>query len=176
MKEGEPMICNKCKMRVATIRISQVANNSVVDVFLCHDCAQENAIAGMQAAVMGLSNMMPGFFSYSGEVSKYMKAKAAPSRCTLCGKTFEEIQQDGRLGCAMCYSDFKDKLNPIIERIYGSARHKGKCPSNMPDEYKNAREIDDLKALLDEAIKLEEYERAAEIRDSIKSVEQRQNG
>ena len=169
------MICNNCKMRAATIRISQVINNSVTDIYLCHDCAQENAIAGMQAAVMGFANMMPGFFSYGGEMNKYMKAKPEFVKCSLCGKTFEEIQQDGKLGCAVCYKEFKDKLNPIIERIYGSARHKGKCPSNMPDEYKNAREIDELKNLLVKAIELEEYEKAAKIRDSIKSVEQRQS-
>ena len=168
------MICSKCKMREAAIRISKVVNNSVTDVYLCHDCAQENAITGMQAAVMGFANMMPGFFSYGGEKNKFMKAKVETVKCSLCGKTFEEIQKDGRLGCAVCYSDFKDKLAPIIERIYGSARHKGNCPTNMPPEYKNAREIDELKGLLTKAIELEEYEKAAKIRDSIKAIEQRQ--
>ena len=168
------MICSKCKVKTATIRISQVINGKLTEVFLCPDCAKENAIAGMQAAI-GAANMVPGFFSYGGGLNKYYHAKAeSTTRCSLCGKSFEEIQKDGRLGCATCYTEFKDKLDPIIERIYGSARHKGRCPSNMPDEYKKTREIDELKIRLVRAIESEEYEKAAEIRDSIKTLEQGQ--
>ena len=165
------MVCSRCKMRTATVRLSKVINNILTEVYLCQDCAKENAIAEMQA-VIGIANMMPGIFAFENDLNKYIKAKSDPVRCSFCGKSFEEIRQDGRLGCATCYSDFGDKMGPIIERIYGTARHKGRCPSNMPDEYKNAMEIDELKILLNRAIELEEYERAAEIRDSIKSLEQ----
>jgi len=165
------MVCSKCKKRLATIRISQLVNNKTAEVFLCQDCAKENALAGMQAMIGGISNMIPGLFTHGGDYNKYIVQKAEPATCSLCGKSFEEIQNDGKLGCAMCYSDFREKLRPIVERIYGSARHKGKCPSNIPVELKNAIEIDELKAMLSTAIELEEYEKAAEIRDSIKKLE-----
>ncbi|MCL2163203.1 MAG: UvrB/UvrC motif-containing protein [Oscillospiraceae bacterium] len=127
----------------------------------------------MQAA-LGVANMLPGFFTVGGGINEYMKAKPELAKCSNCGKSFLEIRKDGRLGCATCYSDFSSKLKPIIEGIYGSVAHKGRYPKSMAEKYKKlmgAREITELKILLDKAVQAEEYERAAEIRDSIRSLE-----
>jgi protein arginine kinase activator len=163
------MICQKCKKAAATLCISQVVNNQKLDIYLCQNCANESAAAGLKAAV-GLMGQFPGPFIFGLGHDPYFKIKS-DARCDVCGKTFSEIRQDGKIGCAHCYEVFQDKLRPIIERIHKSAVHKGSCPANISEAYKTARRLDTLKAALAEAVRNEEYEKAAGIRDDIKSLE-----
>jgi protein arginine kinase activator len=163
------MICQKCKKAPAVVCISQVANNKKTDTYLCQDCANETATAGLKAA-LGLFGMQPGHFIFADELEQRRKMQTdAP--CPTCGKTFEEIRKDGKMGCADCYQAFRDKIRPIVARIHGNTQHKGSCPARTPDEYRHARRLDELKAALDAAVKNEEYEKAAQIRDHIKGME-----
>ena len=50
------------------------------------------------------------------------------ARCPTCGASFEEITQSGKIGCADCYQTFRSQLMPVIQRIHGTTRHKGKVP------------------------------------------------
>jgi protein arginine kinase activator len=168
------MICSKCKKAVATVCISQVVNGQKVDIYLCQKCANESAVAGLKAA-LGFVDIFPGHFMFGGEGDQLIKMKNSET-CHSCGKTFAEIQKDGKIGCAECYGVFRNKLKPIIERVHGSVSHRGSTPSGMSDAYMTARKIDGLKQSLKEAVKREEYEKAAEIRDCIKSLEVGQNG
>jgi len=168
------MICNKCKKRVATVRVTRTVYNGATEVYLCEGCAREEAMSKAQPT-MGVWNMVPGFFTSGGVHGGYAAwPKAEAAKCSQCGKAFYEIRNDGKLGCSICYTDFQAKLKPIIEGIYGSASHKGRYPKDMAEKYKaleEGREIDGLKALLKKAVEDEEYEKAAEIRDSIRKLE-----
>ncbi|MDR1440635.1 MAG: UvrB/UvrC motif-containing protein [Clostridiales bacterium] len=163
------MICQKCKSAVAAVCISQTVNGQKVDIYLCQKCANESAVAGLKAA-FGLSGIYPGHFVFGGDGDKPFKAKSSES-CPVCGKTFAEIQKDGKIGCANCYAVFRNRLKPFIERVHRSLSHKGRCPSSVSEAYKTARMIGELKLSLEEAVKNEEYERAAGIRDHIRGLE-----
>jgi len=87
--------------------------------------------------------------------------------------TFDEFRKAGRFGCAMCYSSFSEKLYPIFRRIHGNTKHVGKIPTKMGEDIAIKREIDRLKIELNVAIKNEEYEKAAQIRDRIRELEKK---
>ena len=163
------MICQKCKKSAAAVCISQHIGSEKVDIYLCQDCANESAAAMLKAA-FGFLDMMPSKLAFAGEYDRYARL-AKDMRCRSCGKTFGEIQQDGKVGCARCYVEFRDRLKPIIERIHRSATHKGNCPSNAPAAYMAERRISELKSELERAVAGEEYEKAAVLRDEIKSLE-----
>ena len=75
------------------------------------------------------------------------------------------------MGCSQCYKAFADKLDPIVKRLHGNGEHHGKVPARVSSNVSITNEIDKLKKLLNEAVKAEEYEEAAKIRDRIKSLE-----
>ena len=89
------------------------------------------------------------------------------------------------MGCADCYSLFRDEIMPTVRRVHGNTVH---CGKNSPTykveireraereneekpEENQLSELDSLKAQLDEAVKNQEFEKAAELRDRIKAME-----
>ena len=166
------MVCQKCKSAVATVCISQVVNNHKTDIYLCPECANESAAAGLKAA-LGLMGVLPGHLFLGGSYTPYQSKLKADAHCPACGKSFFEIQQDGKIGCANCYTVFLEKLKPMVAQIHGATLHKGTYPSAITDsdEYKAEQEIASLKDKLEHAIAEEAYEHAAELRDRIKGLE-----
>ena len=91
-------------------------------------------------------------------------------------RTYAEIANTGHVGCANCYQLFADRLNPSIVRIHGNAAHCGKhskITAQAREERAETKEdkIKRLQSQLDEAIKQQEFERAAELRDQIREME-----
>ena len=174
------MICQKCKKAVAAVCISQVVNNYEVDVYLCRDCANEQAENGLKAA-LGWMNGFPGHLIFGGGIGAdsfgpYTEKPKSVDVCPTCAKSFAEIRKDGKIGCAQCYSVFRERLKPMVERIHGGAVHKGAIPSPVSERNKTESAINDLRAMLDQAVAEEAYERAAELRDMIRGIEQQGNG
>ena len=69
------------------------------------------------------------------------------------------------------------QLNPLLRKIHGSESHIGKMPA-MPSSKKEAVQnktelLDELKAKLARAIKFEEFEQAARLRDQIRALERK---
>jgi len=96
-------------------------------------------------------------------------------RCEKCGSSFGDIVRSGRIGCADCYETFYDKLLPLLERVHGKTNHVGKIPNSFEEiakeEESGQTELETLRAELDEAVKAQNYEKAAELRDKIKELE-----
>ncbi len=51
--------------------------------------------------------------------------------CPTCGATLEEFRKTGLLGCADCYTVFREELIPTVRFMQGQGRikHEGKVPS-----------------------------------------------
>ena len=102
--------------------------------------------------------------------------------CQICGKnpatvhfteihdnTMSEIHVCER--CAECYQAFQFQLRPLLRRIHGDTRHKGKSPARDGEGVSRSRQMQRLYDELQRAVEREEFERAAEIRDEIKQIE-----
>ena len=96
------------------------------------------------------------------------------NECPECGITYSEFKQTGRLGYSNCYSVFAVQLTPLIERIHGSSKYSGKRLSQSPetfDETYNFKiKYSRLRKELDNALKKEHYEQAAQLRDKLKEI------
>lgn len=82
----------------------------------------------------------------------------------------------GHVGCADCYDVFGDELFPLIRRIHGNTTHCGKNSDRTvqkAEKHEPTKEekIAQLKNELDAAVKEQNFERAAELRDTIKGME-----
>lgn len=164
------MLCQNCQQRNANICFTQVINNNKVDLYLCESCARENGQLSIGMPI-NISNFFGGLMGYGG-ANQYI-SKLAPQQiiCKKCGMSYEEFQRTGKLGCDNCYGIYSERLKPLVRRLHGNIKHTGKVPSKITKTIKASKEIEELKELLGQAIQNEEYEKAAELRDKIKSVE-----
>ena len=163
--------CDKCGAENANTHVKTIINGEFREYDLCSACAHKlgysNPFADMESE---FSHMLGSFF---GNV---LPARTQSTRCEFCGSTYAEIANTGQVGCAHCYELFADRLNPSIVRIHGNAAHCGKhskAAAQAREEHAETKEekLRRLQSQLDEAIKQQEFERAAELRDEIKGME-----
>jgi protein arginine kinase activator len=80
------------------------------------------------------------------------------------------------LGCSQCYETFKEGLIPLLKKIHGSTQHAGSSPKKKTKKKRKfSGKIQELKEQLDEAIKKEDFEEAARLRDKIKELKKGDN-
>lgn len=82
-------------------------------------------------------------------------------KCPNCGISGKEILATNKLGCPTCYSHFGEVLKIAISKIQNASCHVGKRPEQS---------VEYLEIMLKEAIKNEDFEKAAYLRDKIKKM------
>lgn len=193
------MKCDQCDQE-ATVHEVTIRQGVKVERHLCQGCAEAAGIApregispadvlkiAMEAANAGLGGVgalgAPPMGQPANPVVGGKKAAKATG-CGGCGMTWDEFKAGGMLGCPRCYDDFESRLVPLIERAHeGASQHIGKAPTRQAagDEEartralaakveERAQRVSALRRLLDEAIKGEQYERAAQLRDELKKL------
>lgn len=165
------MLCQHCKKNEATTHVKQNINGEITEYMLCRDCAKELGYGNM------LSDFHSDFNSLLGSFfSTALPARTGATRCPVCGSSYNDIARSGNVGCASCYDVFEEQLMPTLRKVHGNTRHSGKHPGlkGAPDK-PAAEQPSDRKARLQEelerAIKDQNFERAAELRDEIKGME-----
>ena len=166
------MLCENCKKNIATTYLKQTVNGKSSEIILCSECASKLGVTQMASMsnFFDMDNMLPNFLERSSELSEL--------RCPTCGILFSEISKNGKVGCADCYTTFSKRLMPALSGMYGNKKHVGKVPHSFKSREKS--ECDVLKKQLEEAIASENFEKAAQLRDKIKEIENKkeegQNG
>ena len=168
------MICQSCGKKTATTHIKTIVNGKLTEYHLCPDCAKEQGYGSFfDQWNLGFGNMLGGLLGKTHPEETVL-------RCKKCGATFSEIAKTGNLGCEECYHTFRRQLLPLIQRIHGTARHKGKRPGSSALRISDTNRqmlavqesaLEEKKRLLQKAIEAQEFERAAVLRDEIKEME-----
>ena len=91
--------------------------------------------------------------------------------CSGCGITLSEFRDIGRLGCPSCYEEFRTELKPLLENIHEELVHTGKRPTRTAASFNDQSRVLQLRNLQREAIRQEDYETAARLRDEITELE-----
>lgn len=163
------MLCQLCKKRTANVQITQIVNNTKSVMYICNQCAKEKGQVDLGAA-LNLANFMSGIIGNTFSTQTQIEEEEE-EKCEFCGMSFDDVKKTGKLGCSNCYKIYGEMFLPIIKRIHGSTIHRGRFPERVSGEIKATRELESLKESLGKAIRLEEYEKAAELRDKIKFIE-----
>ena len=160
------MLCQNCNKNDANMHMKRIINGRAAEVHLCSDCARSLGYGEAFSSVgLGFSNVLSDLFLNPSD------SNTNSVRCSGCGKTFEEIAADGKIGCAECYNVFYDKLLPTVNRIHGKVSYVGKNP--LKEENSELyNHILELKSKLDKAVRNQDYELAAKLRDEIISLSQ----
>lgn len=157
------MLCQNCKKNEANMHMKRIINGRAEEFHLCADCARSLGYTGSFSDFgLGFGDLLSDFLGRN-EASSLQSQK-----CHICGKSFEDIVSDGKVGCAECYNTFYDKLLPSLKRIHGNLKHTGKSPSGVFNENKS-EDVSFLKAELEKAVSEQNFELAATLRDKINS-------
>ena len=99
-------------------------------------------------------------------------AELDQKECPVCGISFFEFRSTGRLGCPYDYTHFADDLQPLLTNIHDSLEHIGKRPSRAAASADSHAQMIQMRREMEEAVDREDYERASEIRDELKRIEE----
>ena len=167
------MLCDICEKNPATVHLTEIIDDKMTELHLCEGCAQKKG-AQMESH-FGLADLLAGLADLGDQFTKTKKETTI--KCPRCGLTYEDFKKVGRLGCGECYSAFREALLPLLKRIHGSTQHYGKSPTKKSVKVvkmtRAKNELQELKEKLHHAIKLEEFEEAAKLRDKIREMEQK---
>ncbi|MBS3937656.1 MAG: UvrB/UvrC motif-containing protein [Peptococcaceae bacterium] len=166
------MLCEECRKHQANVHVTQVLNGERTEKNLCEHCAQamgELDLAGLGSGSFNINNLLAGIMSME---QGSLPLKSRGMACATCGMDYRRFAEGGRLGCADCYQTFSRQLEPLLKRIHGTPTHQGKLPSRGALSVNRKRHLSRLKGELKAAVEQEHFERAAELRDQIKRVEQ----
>lgn len=173
----KPIVCMKCNKTIATVKITKIISGEVKEIHLCQECASQISPYQKQ-----MSNLQKDLNEILAGLLKQEKEQPAPPPtpetreekidlvCDNCGFPFESYRKSFFLGCSHCYKTFNKYLLNDIRKIHGSVQHTGRVPQRFRKFVDLKRNLDNLKRDLQEAVKGENFERAAEIRDMIRSL------
>ena len=163
------MKCQHCE-KPATFHITEVLGSDGPQVM--HLCEEHAKVFLTQ------SSPSPSA-SVAGALVKQLKLGAASAteetdrkECPVCGISFFEFRNSGRLGCPYDYTHFQAELEPLLTNIHDGVTHVGKRPQRVAVSADSQAELIQLRRQMEEAVEREDYEKASEIRDAIKRLEQ----
>ena len=169
------MMCDICAKKKATVHLTEIVDEQMSEMHLCEECAREKSVQMEQQ--FGLADLLAGLSDFGKQVKDYDQTTLA---CPNCGMSYDDFKKFGRLGCSECYTAFKENLANLLKKIHGSNRHLGKAPgmpSGQPLVQKQVgmgikpNSLEDLKEQLQDAIRMENFEKATELRDKIRELE-----
>lgn len=193
------MLCERCKIREANIKYTEIINGVKTEHNICSHCAKEMDFGQYTALLDGefpLGRLLSGLLGLEDDEEETdVRGKVV---CPTCGTSFDDFVENSRFGCPDCYGVFDLFINDKIKQLQGSEYHKGKRPkfrstfekqhpevSGIKEEELTEsvsgetgdsqeaalkRQIRELESKLKEAVGREEYELAAGYRDQIKEL------
>ena len=181
------MKCRACP-KAAVLHITEVlADDRFEDLHFCEDCGRRylqttgpDTTKGSGAAAADeaddFAEAIDAAALVATEAAALIEADGPDARpCEVCGLKFVEFRNSGRLGCPHDYDHFREELLPLLESIHGDTVYAGKSPKAparaTPKPPRDAGELTALRKKLTRAVKDEDYEAAARLRDRIRELE-----
>ncbi len=163
------MTCDQCGSGNAVVHLTQIVNNQMSTMHLCEKCAAEK---GLEVTPEPMNFPLTDFLAQMGEGAAAAAEPAEDLSCSFCSLTFREFRESGRLGCPHCYASFETHLRGLLRRIHGGTQHVGKVylPPD-PGATDVQKRLETLRRKLQRAVETEDFERAARLRDEIRTME-----
>jgi len=164
------MKCQDCGERDSTVQVTQIINNEKIVLKLCKECAAKRGFhSPLDNNPFPLANFLAGMMTKEKPGKSSASITKPDLTCPHCGLTFSEFSNLGRFGCGQCYKTFRERLQPLLRKIHGSSLHRGKLPPMLSEEGTVIQEQERLQEELRRAVESEDFERAADLRDKLKT-------
>lgn len=143
-----PMECSRCRKK-ASILYQEIESDATTYTQMCSECPVLKAKLGSPGNPESASGAMC---------------------CVHCHTSLDDIKETLTLGCCNCYTVFQEFISQEAMRLgLTPPFHKGKSPSSN-QKFSISERITDLTGALNQALKKENYEEAAVLRDQIQDL------
>lgn len=167
------MKCQQCD-KTATFHITELTGGGKPqELHLCEEHARQylTQSEGETSSAPSLAGALKQQLAI-GQTAEEL-AQLDQQSCPVCGITFFEFRNQGRLGCPHDYVCFEKQLDPLILNIHGSTEHTGKRPKRIAAGTGRQTDLIRLRREMKEAVAQEDYERAKDLRDEIRRIEEK---
>ena len=180
------MLCQNCHKNSATVHVTEIVPvaspdpaapvheavpgaGQIYEQHLCELCAQSMKLPQKAAVKKSMADIWK-LLQLSAQQNRQQRQRHTLA-CKECGMTLDEFRRKGRLGCPDCYTTFGEQVGELLERVHGARRHQGRLPGVSNEDVDRLQRLADLRHRLDSAVREEDYEAAARLRDEIRSLE-----
>lgn len=162
------MKCQYCE-KPATFHITElVGEDGPHVVHLCEEHARAFLMKEASTPVATIAGALAKQLKMGGKPSSEVEQK----ECPVCGISFFEFRNTGRLGCPYDYTHFEKELDPLLVNIHDAPTHVGKHPKRVAVSADSQARLIQLRREMEEAVEREDYEGASQIRDQIRQLEE----
>ena len=159
-------VCEHCNEAKATVHITDMAPKKR-ERHLCEGCAEKEGVI-IKQHIPTTNAILQKFLEFKGQTG----GGSEDLSCSKCGRTFQEFQVKGLLGCPHDYTEFRSLLEPLLQRAHEKVtQHVGKVPVSAGAGVEARTGLLRMRRQLQEAIEQEDYELAAQVRDNIRALE-----
>ena len=156
------MLCECCQEHEATIHLTQVINGKSRELHFCEACAEQSGLN--VEGVMSLPEILFGMGTPQPE------GEGQDKSCPHCHLRKIDFKKTARLGCPRCYESFAEELTPMLSAMHKGTQHVGKVPAQARAGMEASAKLADLQKQLADAVKAENYEEAARLRDRLREA------
>ncbi len=107
------MLCAKCKKNQAAKTYELVKNGVKETVYYCLECYHNDFVC--------------------------VETETTLSSCPYCGTSAAQFKKSGLVGCAQCYDALAHVVFPVVTKMQGGEKHRGKCAYKSSRERKDRR-------------------------------------
>ena len=92
------------------------------------------------------------------------------SKCDSCGILRRDILKNSMFGCEEDFSQYRNEIREMLQIFHGATQHLGKSNTVNSDISRKQKSLQVLERRLEEAVRAENFELAAQFRDEIKGL------
>lgn len=164
------MYCQICQKNEATIHLTEITDGVRSETHLCEQCAQQEGIT--VKSQLPINELLSGLLATQPSDDELFGTPDEQLVCPHCGFTLAQFTKEAALGCPHDYEVFEKSLRPLIEKAQnGKTSHCGKVPSKTPKDTKKQIDLMAMRQKLQAAVRAEDYELAAKLRDQINKTQ-----
>lgn len=161
--------CSNCKQNPASVKLTKLVKGTVEEQYLCQECAARQSPYQKKLSHNQLDVILAGILGQAKEGAA--KVSGPDLTCATCGLPFGSYRETLLLGCSDCYESFEKHLSQDLRKFHGSIVHRGRVPNETTADLPVQRSPQELKRRLQDAVKAEDFELAAKLRDELRAVE-----
>ena len=166
-------MCDYCGKRPATVHLVEIVHSRKVELHICEKCSEEKKV--LISPELQLTDLISKYAEAKGKkgepTEEASEAKADEKVCSECGMRFSDFNMTQRFGCPNDYDVFRDDIEKLLLKVHGLTQHVGVVPKRISTKAAQESNLLKLGRELEDAIKNEEYEKAAALRDRISAEE-----
>jgi protein arginine kinase activator len=157
------MRCEICNQNEAVASINHQEGGEETKLSICESCAAKRGL-NLKMVVPLLTDLILGMGA-----KKDAARDAGEKQCPACHLKRSEFRKTSLLGCAACYDAFVDEVGAFLESMQKGPSHTGKVLAS----HRVNSEVEALQKSLQQAVREQDFERAARLRDQMGALKAR---